>query len=355
MKLGIIGLPQTGKKILFELLTGSKINITESAKSVSGVAAVRDERFDELVKMFKPKKEAPARIQLELLPKIEANTIKEGSIFRDIADMDALCHVVRAFNDDSIYHVNGSVNSARDIDSINSELTMYDLIFIEKRLERIENNRKKKNDKSGDEEAALLVKLKAHLEADLHLRTFTISEEEEKLIGSYPFITFKKMLIVLNVDDSSAGDSSLVKNLTEKYSNLGLDFMIVSAKLESEIAVLDSPEERKEFMSDAGIKEPALNILTALAMKTLGLISFFTVGEDEVRQWQIRSGSSAPVAAGAIHKDIQRGFIRAEVIKYNDLISLGSEDAVKKAGKLLVMGKDYIVEDGDIVHFRFNV
>ncbi len=353
MELGIIGLPQTGKKSLFQLLTGVKLS--ENDKNNTGVANIRDSKFDTLVKMYQPKKEVPARINLQLLPKIESDSIREGKIFTDISKMDALCHVVRAFEDESVYHASGSVNAMRDIDMVNSELIFHDLIFIEKRYERIEQSRKKKADAKLDQEEELLGRMKLHLEKDRHLRTFTITEEEQKLISGYPFITAKEILIVLNISDDKIADTSLIESVRGKLAPLSMEVMQVSAKLEAEISALESEEERAEFMADSGINEPALNQLSALAMKTLGLISFFTVGKDEVRQWQIRRGSTAPVAAGEIHSDIQRGFIRAEVMKYGELIALGSEEELKKAGKFYVMGKEYIVEESDIINFRFNV
>lgn len=356
MKLGIIGLPQTGKKSLFELLTGNSLpSAADPSKTISGTADIRDVRFTTLVRMFEPKKEVPARIDLELLPRIEHNTIREGSIFRDIADMDALCHVVRVFQDDSIYHLEGSVNPGRDIDFVNNELVLHDLIFIEKRQERIEKSRRAKTDKTLDIEDELLVRMKSHLEKELPLRTFELSSDEEKIVASYPFITRMKMLLVLNVSDDQAADDKLLSMFKEKYNGTGIDVMRVSVRVEREIESLESESEKKEFMEAMGITDPALNVLSRLAMKSLGLMSFFTVGKDEVRQWLIRQGSTAPVAAGAIHTDIQRGFIRAEVMKYADMLEYGSEEALKKAGKFLLMGKDYIVEDGDIVHFRFNV
>lgn len=354
MELGIIGLPQTGKKSLFTLLTGTVPHETGDRIS-AGVADIKDARFDELVKMYNPKKEVPARINLQLLPKIESDSIREGKIFTDISKMDALCHVVRVFDDDSVYHASGSVDAERDIDFVNSELVFHDLIFIDKRFERIESSRKKKADARLDQEEELLNRMKAHLEKDLHLRTFDLTDEERKLIAGYPFITAKELLIVLNVRDNMITGTSLMGKVRAKLSPLSMEVMQVSAKLEAEISALESEDERREFMADAGIKEPAINYLSRLAMHTLGLISFFTVGKDEVRQWQIRKGSSAPVAAGAIHTDIQRGFIRAEVMKYNDIAEHGTEEEVKKAGKFHVMGKEYTVEDGDIINFRFNV
>ena len=354
MELGIIGLPQTGKKSLFGLLTGAILS-DSGDKIIAGVADKRDSRFDALVKMYTPKKEVPARINLQLLQKIESDSIRDGKIFTDISKMDALCHIVRAFEDDSVYHAKGSVDPLRDIEMINSELILHDLIFIEKRFERIENSRKKRNDTKLDEEEALLLKMKSHLEKDLHLRTFELKEEESKLISGYPFITGKEMLIVLNVDDRKIADKSLMEKIRADLEPLAMEIMQVSVKLEAEISGLDSEEEKAEFMADAGITEPALNKLSELSMRVLGLISFFTVGKDEVRQWFIKRGSSAPIAAGAIHSDIQKGFIRAEVMKYVDLIEAGSEDELKKCGKFHVMGKEYIVEDGDIINFRFNV
>jgi hypothetical protein len=344
----MIGLPQTGKKALFELLTGHKPSENEvvSGKPIHGVAEIRDSRFDALVAMFKPKKEVRARIELELLPKIEKDAISKGDIFTDIAEMDALCHVVRAFKDDSIYHASGSVDPKRDIDDINSELLLHDLIFIEKRFERLDKKVKQTKEEASIKERDLLAKLKAHLDKNMPLRTLDISADDDKLLTSYPFLTRKEMIIALNVSDDQLKNNPPVE---------GDNIMQVSAKVEAEIAALDSEEERKMFLADLGIKEPAMNILTKLCLKTLNLISFFTVGQDEVRQWNVRAGATAAEAAGVIHSDLQKGFIRAELIKLNDLNELGSEDAVKAQGKFYLKGKDYIVEDGDILSIRFNV
>jgi ribosome-binding ATPase len=348
MKIGMIGLPQTGKKALFELLTGHKPSENEvaSGKPIHGVAEIRDSRFDELVAMYKPKKEVRARIELELLPKIEKDAISKGDIFTDIAEVDALCHVVRAFKDDSIYHASGSVDPKRDIDAINSELLLHDLIFIEKRFERLDKKVKQTKEEASIKERDLLAKLKAHLDKEMPLRTLDISADDDKLLTSYPFLTRKEMVIALNVSENQIKNKPPVE---------GDNIMQVSAKVEAEIAAMDSEEERKAFLTDLGITEPAMNILTRLCLKTLNLISFFTVGQDEVRQWNVRAGSTAAEAAGTIHSDLQKGFIRAELIKLNDLKELGSEDAVKAQGKFYLKGKDYIVEDGDILSIRFNV
>ena len=357
MKIGIIGLPQTGKKTLFELLTKHKPTESELAsnKPIKAVAEIRDQRFDELVKAYKPKKEARARIDIEILPKLEKETIVKGAILEDINELDAICHVVRAFKDDSIYHAEGSVDHKRDIDMINSELILHDLMFIEKRMERIEGKVKQIKEESVIKEKEALTRLKTHLEKELPLRLLEITPDEEKIMLSYPFVTRKTMLVVLNVSEEDVSNASMEEKLRQEYKALGIDFMRVSTKVESEIAKLDSEEDKKEFLKELKIEEPAINILTRLCIKALNLISFFTVGQDEVRQWTVRSGASAPEAAGVIHTDLQKGFIRAEVMKYADFIALGSESKIKEAGKLYLKGKDYIVCDGDIVNIRFNV
>jgi len=357
MKIGLIGLPQVGKKTLFELLTRHKPTEKELAsnKPVKGIAEIRDGRFDKLVAMYMPKKEARARIDIETLPKIEKESIAKGEIFGDINELDAICHVVRVFRDDAIYHIDGSVDAKRDIDMVNSELILHDLMFVEKRIERIEAKIKQIKDEASIKEREVLVKLKDHLDKELPLRLLEISADDKKALSSAPLITRKEMMVALNVSEDDLKTDALVEKFRGEYARLGIDFMQVSAKVESEIAVLESEEERSEFLKSLGIEEPAINILARLCMKTLRLISFFTVGPDEVRQWNVRSGSSAPEAAGVIHSDLQKGFIRAEVMKYDDLIALGGEEKVKEAGKLSIKGKDYIVEDGDIVNIRFNV
>jgi len=357
MKLGIIGLPQTGKKTLFGLLTGNAPSDAAAAqkKALPGFAPIRDDRFTALARMYGPKKETPAQIDLLLMPKIEKNPESDTPLFREMADVDAVCHVVRAFSDEAVYHIDGSTDPVRDIDAINGEFLLHDLLFIEKRLERMVREPKKKADPSAKREEEIMAAFKEQLERDLPLRLVPLAPDDRKIIRSYPLLTLKKLFIVLNVDDTAAADDSLMRRVNERFASHEIGIMQVAARMEGEISLLESEEEKRAFMDDAGIREPALNVLSRLAMDSLGLISFFTVGKDEVKQWLVRKGSSAPEAAGVIHSDIQRGFIRAEVIKYRDLIDLGSEEAVKKAGKLHVMGKDYIVEDGDIASFRFNV
>ncbi|WP_022664851.1 redox-regulated ATPase YchF [Desulfospira joergensenii] len=356
MKVGIIGLPQTGKKTLFRILTGNEI--TEPAKAfkpVPGAADILDSRFNSLVALYEPKKQVRARLDLVLLPKLEAETIAKGEIFRDIADMDAVCHVVRAFEDEAVYHAEGSVDAFRDFEMVNSELIMHDQIFVEKRIERLEAMVKKIKDEAQEKELVLMNKMKDHLEQEKPLRLLELSEDEEKMIRSYPFITRKKLVIAVNVSEEDLGSGDILTRFQESCGAQMIEAMTVSAKVESEIAMLDTEEEKKEFLEDLGIKETALEMLTGLCLKSLNLISFFTVGKDEVRQWLVRKDAPAPRAAGVIHSDLERGFIRAEVFKYDELMALGSEAELKKNGKFYVEGKEYLVQDGDILNIRFSV
>lgn len=356
MKVGVIGLPQTGKKTLFQILTGSEVRERSGApKPVPGTADILDDRFDRLVSMYSPKSEVRARVDLVLLPKIEQETIARGDIFRDIVDVDAICHVIRAFEDEAVYHAEGSVDPLRDAEMVNSELLLHDQIFVEKRIARIREMVKKIKDENQVKELLLLERMLVHLEQEKPLRLMEISSDEDSLIRSYPFITRKEMILVINVSEDALQNSALLESFNDLCLSQKMEVMQVSAKVESEVALLDLEEEKKEFLEELGIKETALGLLTRLCIKALGLVSFFTVGEDEVRQWLVRRQSSAPKAAGVIHSDLERGFIRAEVIKYDELMELGSEAEIKKAGRLSVQGKDYIVEDGDILNIRFKV
>jgi GTP-binding protein YchF len=343
MKIGIIGLPQVGKKTLFQVLTGHEVNETAGpAKPIPGTADLVDQRFDRLVAMYEPKKQTRARLDLVLLPKMEQEAIVRGDIFR-------------AFEDEAVYHAAGSVDPLRDVETVGDELLLHDQVFLEKRIERLETAVKKVKDERQQKELDLLKRLQAQLEGGAPLRLLTLSDEEDLLIRSYPLITRKEMVLVFNVGEDSLGDTSLLDRVADLCRDTGMEAMIVSAKVEAEIALLDSAEERQAFLQDLGIEEPALQVLARLCLKALGRISFFTVGKDEVHQWLVRVDSPAPAAAGVIHTDLQKGFIRAEVIKYDDLIAYGSEAELKKAGKLMVQGKDYIVVDGDILNIRFNL
>ncbi|MBI4713113.1 MAG: redox-regulated ATPase YchF [Planctomycetes bacterium] len=354
MKIGIIGLPQTGKKTLYEIVTGHPA-LCSAKSGIEGVAEIADPRFDKLVALYQPTKQVRAKINIKLLPKLEPGSASEP-LFKEMSDTDVLVHIVRAFKDDSVYHIHGSIDPKRDIDEVNAELILYDLMFIEKRLERIDKEHKR----SGSDEAMindkeLLLKLKAHLEKEMPLRLMELRDEEKKVILNYQLVTIKKMIVVLNVSEDDVNNTALFEKFRNEYAPQKIYLMHVSAKVEDEIAALESEKERKEFIDALGIVEPATEVFKRLCIEALNLVSFFTVRSDEVRQWLITKGATAPKAAGAIHTDLERGFIRAEIIKCADLFALGTEHKVKEAGKLLVKGKDYIVEDGDIITIRFNV
>ena len=354
MNIGIIGLPQAGKKTLFELLVGHGSAGTRDGRAVMrGVAEVQDPRFEKLVRIYQPKKQSRARVNVALLPTIEERSVSEGDIFRDLAEVDAFCHVVRAFQDDAVYHMSGSIDAIRDADYVNSEFILHDLVFIEKRLERITKDIQKAKDERLVKERAVLESLKAPLENETPLRMVDIPDTDETVIRSYPLLSRRAMIIVVNVGDEDATD--FTDKVSARYEPLGIKTIRVASRIEAEIAALETEEERRDFMSELGIEDTALHALTEKCIDALGLISFFTAGPTEVHQWFVRRGASAVEAAGKIHTDLARGFIRAEVIKISDLIQLGSEDKVKSAGRLAVKGRDYIVEDGDILFVRFSV
>jgi GTP-binding protein YchF len=357
LKIGIIGLPQTGKKELFKLLIGSvssshtlvpdKINL--------GVAQIKDLRFDFLVNLYKSKKTTRAKVDVALLPKIEKDTITKGDIFKDLSNMDALCHVVRAFKNDSVYHVKGTIDPQRDIREVNSELIMHDLIFIEKRLQRIKEMSTRVKDEASAKESLILLKLTEQLNKELPLRLLQLESQDLKILSGYPLLTLKQMIVVLNISEEDLKSENLLTQFEEKFSEQKVFFMQACLKIETEIASLGSESEKKEFLAALGIREPAIDCLTRLCVKALGRISFFTAGPQEIRQWTISYGSSALEAAGAIHSDLERGFIRAEVMHYADLEEIGCEDKLKIAGKYYSNGKEYKIEDGDIIFIRFSV
>lgn len=356
LKIGIIGLPQTGKKQLFSLLAGVSVKEgLDSSKPVLGVAEIKDSRFDFLADFYKSKKLSRAKIDVALLPKIEKDAIIKGDIFKDISNMDALCHVVREFKDDSVYHAMGTLDPERDIREINSELIMHDLIFIEKRLERLKEAIAKAGTEAMKKENALLLKLHEQLEKEQPLRLMKLEPQELAILSSYPLLTLKEMIVLLNVSEDDLKSDALLKQLEGKFFSEKIFFMQACLKTEAEIAAFEVEAEKQEFLSALGITEPAIDCLSRLCAKALGLISFFTAGPQEVRQWTIKNGANAVEAAGAIHSDLARGFIRAEIMKYKDLESFGSEEKVKNSGKYYVKGKEYLVEDGDIIFIRFSV
>ena len=355
MKLGLVGFPQVGKRTLFRLLTGKEPNPEGRKENVLGLAKVRDARFDRLVEIYTPRQETPAQIEFFLLPDLDQQASRNDQVLRELEQVDVICYLVRAFQDDTVFHIHGSVDPRRDILLFNEELQLNDLLFIEKRLERLEKEQNKKKDVQRMAlEADLFTRMKAHLETGRFLRNFSVTEVEEKLIASYPLLTRKAGIIILNTGEEISEAHDQIDKLRESFREQDFQWIAVSAKIEQELCHLD-PMDRQTFLEELQLDHPALDRLTMLCYKTLGLISFFTVGPDEVRAWTNRQGSLAPQAAGVIHSDFERGFIRAEVMKYQDLVKLGSEQKVKEVGRYMQKGRDYVVEDGDIINFLFNV
>jgi GTP-binding protein YchF len=355
MKLGLVGFPQVGKRTFFHLLTGKEPNLEGKKGNGLGLVKVRDARFDRLVEIYAPRQETPAQIEFLLLPDLDRQASRNDEILRSLEQVDVICHLVRTFEDNTVFHIHGTVEPRRDILLFNEELQLNDLLFIEKRLEKLEKEQNKKRDiQKTAIETELLVRMKLHLESGRFLRNFPITETEGKLIASYPLLTRKAMIIILNIGELEVGDQDSVGKLREAFRDQDFQWIAVSAKIEQELCQLDAAE-RQTFLEELQLDQPALDRLTMLCYKTLGLVSFFTVGPDEVRAWTNRNGALAPQAAGVIHSDFERGFIRAEVMKYQDLIHLGSEQKVKEVGKYMQKGRDYVVEDGDIINFLFNV
>ena len=355
MKLGLVGFPKVGKRTFFQLLTGKEPNSEFKKRNGLGLAKVRDARFDRLVEIYGPRQETPAQIEFFLCPDLDQQASRSDQILQGLEQVDVICHLVRTFQDDTIFHIHGTVNPRRDILLFNEELKLNDLLFIEKRLERLGKEQKKKRDvQKMVTETGLLTRMKVHLETGRFLKNFALTEGEEKLIASYPLLTRKAVIIILNVGEEDVGGQDLVGKLRETFCEQDFQWIAVSAKIEQELCQLDAAE-RQSFLEELQLEQPALDRLTMLCYKTLGLLSFFTVGPDEVRAWTNRQGSFAPQAAGVIHSDFERGFIRAEVMKYQDLIKLGSEQKVREVGKYMQKGRDYVVEDGDIINFLFNV
>lgn len=358
MQIGLIGLPQVGKKTLMRLLTRVNPEAVAPKKGViPGVCPVRDPRLDRLAAMYNPKKVAPATIQVLLLPDMTKDSAGNQELLKALELVDLLAHVVRAFPDERVFHLEGSVDALRDIETVHVELILNDLLFVEKRLERMEKD-KDKDKRSPTERArelALLAKLQGHLNTNLPLRTLALDSEEVKLLRSAPLLTRKPLLLILNVGEQEIQDRRLFEEIRKRTAAQQVFIVQVSAKVEEELSELEDAAERAAFLKDLGIAESAIDGLSRTSYEALGLLSFFTVGEDEVRAWTVRRGALAPEAAGAVHSDMERGFIRAEVIKYPDLIAAGSEQALASAGKAYLKGKDYVVEDGDILSFRFSV
>ncbi len=356
MRLGIIGLPQSGKTTLFNALTRGHQPTgiaTGKIEIHTAVVDVPDPRVDVLSKMFNPKKTIYAKVTYADIAGLDGSAGKSGisgTLLNQLTQMDGFIHVVRVFEDDNVPHPQGSVDARRDLETMDAEFVLNDLIAVERNLERLADERKKGGgrDRSAIErEIALFERLHQALTQEIPLRDVDIEAEEEKLLSGYGFLSRKPVLVVLNL---SEGQSAPVIEYPHRRSQV----VALQAKLEMEIAQLP-PEDAALFMAEYGISEPSLNRMIRLSYDLLGLQSFFTVGPDEVRAWTVRRGATAPEAAGEIHTDLQKGFIRAEVIHYDDLVALGGMSEARAKGKLRLEGKEYIVKDGDILNIRFNI
>jgi GTP-binding protein YchF len=356
MKLGIIGLPQSGKTTIFNALTRG-----DQPTSMSGgrfdvhtaVVDVPDARIDRLSEMFRPEKTIYAKVTYADIAGLEGSASKtgiSGALLNQLTQMDGFVHVVRCFEDPNVPHPAGSVDPRRDIDSMDGELLINDLIAVERKLERLNDERRKGGGRDRaliDREIALFTNLNATLSDEKPLRDLDLSADEEKALSGFGFLTRKPVLVLMNLSEGQTAPELAYKR--QKSAVVGLQ-----GKLEMEIVQLP-PEEAELFMAEYGIEELGLQRVIRLSYDLLGLQSFFTVGPDEVRAWTVPCGATAVEAAGVIHSDLQKGFIRAEVIGYGDLLSLGGLNEARSKGKLRLEGKEYLVQDGEIVHIRFNI
>jgi len=363
LQCGIIGLANVGKTTLFNCMSNVKAETSNfaftSSKSNLGIIHVPDPRLNELEKFQVTDRVVPATVEIVDIPGL-AKGANQGEgvgnkFLADIRNTDALIHVLRCFDDPSLSHIEGSVDPVRDIETLDFELQVKDLESVEKKIQRLE-----KVAKSGDKDAKKgiesLGKVKAQLESFGNVRDMNLDESERRVIEDIFLLTVKPVMFVCNVDDASAiKGNQYVEKVREFLKGKQAEILILAARMEAEIAELETEEDRLAFLADAGIPEPGVSRLVRSAYAMLNLMSFFTVGPMEIKAWTIHKGMTAPQAAGAIHSDLERGFIRAEVMKYNDFVTLGSEHACKEHGKLHIEGKTYMVEDGDILHIRFNV
>lgn len=361
---GIVGLPNVGKSTLFNAITkAGALAANYPFATIDpnvGIVEVPDVRLDKLTELVTPKKTVPTAFEFTDIAGIVKGASKgEGlgnKFLSHIRDVDAICQVVRAFEDENITHVSGSVNPVDDIEVINMELILADLESVEKRYTRVQKMAKQK-DKEAMAEESILAIIKEALENERPARSIEFSPEQEKIVKGMHLLTAKPMLYVANVseDDLVAGEENEhVKAIKAYADNEGSQVIVISARIEEELAALDE-EDKKEYLTDLGIEESGLDKLIKASYHLLGLATYFTAGVQEVRAWTFKRGMTAPQCAGIIHTDFERGFIRAETVSYDDLIEHNGMTAAKEAGRVRLEGKDYIMQDGDVVHFRFNV